>query len=388
MHILTVVPKRRKPPQERKPLTGRNAGQTPGSRLGGRPWPTAVDLFCGCGGVTTALKARRFRVVAAVDHDPIACESYRSNHRNVHLYEKDIAAVDPFEIRRLLGDSGLDLLVVCSPCQPFSQQNRNSTDDDRTRLILSAVDFAKVLVPSLIFFENVPGLTRKRFEPILAELRVGLTQIGYVVGEPQELDAADYGVPQRRLRCVMLARRGTAPPPLPGPTTPAGHRISVREAIGDLPRLASGQADSDDALHFARVHQAIALERLRHIPKNGGSRTALPEQLRLECHRGHRGHPDVYGRMRWEEVAPTLTTGCTDLTRGRFAHPRDDRAITLREAARLQTFPDNYVFSGSAKAIAAQVGNSVPVRLIEELAPALREALAGDGGASREAEGA
>ena len=169
--------------------------------------------------------------------------------------------------------------------------------------------------------------------------------------------------------------------------TPAGHRISVREAIGDLPRLASGQADSDDALHFARKHQPIALERLRHIPKNGGSRTALPDLLRLECHRDHRGHPDVYGRMRWEEVAPTLTTGCTDLTRGRFAHPRDDRAITLREAARLQTFPDNYQFSGSAKAIAAQVGNSVPVRLIEELAPALREALAGAGGASREADG-
>jgi DNA (cytosine-5)-methyltransferase 1 len=195
-----------------------------GCSLGDRAWPTAVDLFCGCGGMTAALKARHFRVVAAVDWDPVACESYRSNHRRVHLYEKDIAAVDPNEIRRMLGERDLDLLVVCSPCQPFSQQNRNSTEDERAELILSAIRFAAILAPSLIFFENVPGLTRKRFAPILRKLRSGLTKLGYVVGEPQELDAADYGVPQRRLRCVMLARRGSAPPPLPEPTTPAGYR--------------------------------------------------------------------------------------------------------------------------------------------------------------------
>ncbi len=341
----------------------------------GRAWPTVVDLFCGCGGVTAALKARHFRVVAAVDRDPVACESFRSNHQRVHLYERDIADVDPSEIRRMLRERDLDLLVVCSPCQPFSQQNRSSSDDERAQLILSAIRFAAVLWPSLIFFENVPGLTRKRFEPILTKLRSGLTQLGYMVGEPQELDAADYGVPQRRLRCVMLARRGAAPPSLPEPTTPAGHRMSVDTAIGDLPPLSSGQADADDSLHFAREHQAIALERLRRIPKNGGSRDALPERLRLECHRDRRGHPDVYGRMRWKDVAPTLTTGCTDVTRGRFAHPRDDRAISLREAARLQTFPDHYRFAGSAKHIAAQIGNSVPIRFIEALAPVLRGAL-------------
>ncbi len=342
------------------------------STSGGRAWPTAVDLFCGCGGLTAALKARHFRVVAAVDCDPVACESYRSNHRSVHLYEQDIADVDPGEIRGMLGGSDLDLLAVCSPCQPFSQQNRSSREDERARLILWAIRFAAMLSPSLIFFENVPGLTRKRFAPILKELRCGLKELGYVVGEPQELDAADYGVPQRRLRCVMLARRGAAPPCLPEPTTPSGHRVSVDAAIGDLPRLASGQADPDDVLHFAREHREIALARLRHIPKNGGSRAALPDRLRLACHRDHRGHPDVYGRMRWKDVAPTLTTGCTDITRGRFAHPRDDRAISLREAARLQTFPDNYRFSGSAKNIATQVGNSVPVRFVEALAPALR----------------
>ncbi|HVT16138.1 MAG TPA: DNA cytosine methyltransferase [Thermoanaerobaculia bacterium] len=346
---------------------------------GGRAWPTAVDLFCGCGGVTAALKARHFRVVAAVDRDPVACASFRSNHRSVKVYERDIADVDPSEIRRILGERDLDLLVVCSPCQPFSQQNRSSPADTRAKLILSSVRFAEVLSPRLVLFENVPGLTRRRFALILTKLRSGLTKLGYVVGEPQELDAADYGVPQRRLRFVMLARQGAAPPPLPEPTTPAGHRIDVISAIGDLPALSSGEADADDPLHFAREHQAIALERLRHIPKNGGSRNVLPERLRLECHRDRRGHPDVYGRMRWQDIAPTLTTGCTDVTRGRFVHPRDDRAISLREAARLQTFPDTYRFAGSAKHIAAQIGNSVPIRFIEALTPVLRRALVAAG---------
>ncbi len=341
-----------------------------------RAWPTAVDLFCGCGGVTAALKERHFRVVAAVDNNALACESYRRNHRRVRLYERDIELVDPSEIRnQCLGGANLDLLVVCSPCQPFSPQNRKSGEDDRSRLILSALRFAEALEPKLIFFENVPGLTRSRFASILTELTSGLQHLGYVVGVPEELDAADYGVPQRRLRCVLLAQRGSPPPPLPAPVTPPGSRITVRTAIEGLPALKSGEKCDGDTLHFARNHREIALKRLALIPRDGGSRDALPEELRLECHREHDGHPDVYGRMRWDDVAPTLTTGCTDVTRGRYGHPRDDRAISLREAARLQTFPDRYRFAGSAKDIATQVGNAVPVRLIEALVPTLRSSL-------------
>ena len=119
----------------------------------------------------------------------------------------------------------------------------------------------------------------------------------------------------------------------------------------------------------------MALERLKYIPRDGGSRDSLPNRLQLACHKGHKGHPDVYGRMTWDAVAPTLTTGCTDLTRGRFGHPRDDRAVTLREAARLQTFPDNYRFLGNSKEIATQIGNAVPIRLIEQLAPTLKSLL-------------
>lgn len=339
-------------------------------------WPTAVDLFAGCGGVTEALKRKHFRIVAAVDNDPIACTTYRKNHPSVRLYENDIRDVSPWSIRnKLLNRRNLDLLVVCAPCQPFSSQGRRDKNDDRVWLIHSAVRFARVLRPKLILFENVPGLASPKFARILNKLRDGLLDIGYHVGAPEMVDAADYAVPQRRQRCILLAKRGKLPPTLPQPITPSDNRITVRQALGELKSLCSGENDENDTLHFARNHQPIALKRLSLISKNGGSRFDLPDDLVLPCHKGHSGHPDVYGRMSWDDVAPTLTTGCTDITKGRYAHPEDDRAITLREAARLQTFRDDYRFEGTPRQIAVQIGNAVPVRLIEELCPTLREGI-------------
>lgn len=342
----------------------------------GNKWPTAVDLYCGCGAVTAGLKRRGFRVVAAVDNDPVACSTYRRNHPRVQLYENDVAEVKPDDILNgPLNGKHVDLLVVCAPCQPFSSQNRKNRADSRATLMLKAIDFAKILRPKLIFFENVPGMKRVNFAPILDRLQTELVHLGYAVTAPAKIDAADYGVPQRRSRCVMMAKRGGTPPNLPSPTTPDGKRVIVADVIHNLPRLATGEGDRNDKLHFARNHSSIALKRLSYIPKDGGSRASLPEDLQLPCHIGHRGHPDVYGRMKWNEIAPTLTTGCTDITKGRFAHPEDDRAISLREAARLQTISDKYSFCGSTSDIARQIGNAVPVRLMEELAPMLRKAI-------------
>jgi len=339
-------------------------------------WPTAVDLFSGCGAVTEALKRRHFRVVAAVDNDPIACRTYRKNHPSVHLYEQDIRSVSPARIRvELLHDQDLDLLIVCAPCQPFSSQGLKDGADKRARLIFSAIRFARVLRPKIILFENVPGLATARFASVLSELRRRLEKIDYTIGNPEMADAADYGVPQRRQRCILIASRAGVPPGLPAPPTPTGKRKVVRGAIADLPRLKAGESDPNDPLHFSRRHLEITLRRLSHIPKDGGSRCSLPKNLVLTCHREHSGHPDVYGRMWWNRVSPTLTTGCTDVTRGRFAHPEDDRAITLREAARLQTFPDSYWFEGNHSEISTQIGNAVPVRLIEEIVPCLRASL-------------
>ncbi|MXX99613.1 MAG: DNA cytosine methyltransferase [Chloroflexi bacterium] len=333
------------------------------------PPKTAVDLFCGCGSVSKGLQLAGFNVQAAVDNDPTACSTYRSNHPDVILFERDIRDICPTEMLRILGGSGVDLLAICAPCQPFSSHGNRDADDDRTRLILESIRFAEILRPKLVFFENVPGIFAPRFERLLGQLAAGLNSIGYVLGRPKKLDAARFGVPQRRVRYFMLARIGRPPPELPDMTM--NDPVSVAEAIGDLNPLESGQSDIADVLHFARNHREIAIRRMRHIPKNGGSRNSLPRRLQLACHRSHRGHPDVYGRMRWEDVAPTLTTGCTDLTRGRFGHPRDDRAITLREAARLQTFPDDYLFRGSAKHVATQIGNAVPVKLVAALGPTL-----------------
>jgi len=279
--------------------------------------------------------------------------------------------VDPNDIlREALDNKQLDVLIVCAPCQPFSSQNRFKGEDSRENLILESVRFVRILKPKIILYENVPGLAGQKFRPVLAELVFELESLGYTC-----INAADFNVPQRRHRCLFLASFGKGTPALPPPVTPIDKRHTVAEALQGLVSLQSGQADDDDPLHFARNHNPIALERLRHIPKNGGGRLSLPLHLELDCHKDKKGYPDVYGRMKWEDVAPTLTTGCTDITRGRFAHPEDDRAITLREAARLQTFPDNYKFDGNSSQIATQIGNAVPMKLVEALAPALRRVL-------------
>ncbi|MEZ5519875.1 MAG: DNA cytosine methyltransferase [Dokdonella sp.] len=346
------------------------------SKKSARRWLTAVDLYSGSGAVTAALKRRHFRVVAAVDSDKIACSTYRLNHPQTRMIERDIRAVDPQDIRDIdLRGYDLDLLVVCAPCQPFSSHNRGRGPDKRSNLILEAGRFARVLQPKLIFFENVPGLAAH--SSLLEKLKRELGN-SYTLGRPSRIDAADFGVPQRRVRCIMLATRGGKPPILPQPTTPHGRRVTVKQAIGHLPSLKAGERDETDALHAARNHQPIALCRLAAVPKDGGSRSALPPELALACHAtmGSSKYPDVYGRMSWNEVAPTLTTGCTDITRGRFAHPRDNRAITAREAALLQTFPIDYQFLGSASEVQVQIGNAVPVKLVEALTPTFRQAIA------------
>ncbi len=333
---------------------------------------TAVDLFCGCGTVTLGLENQGFRVVAAVDNDPVACQTYRENHPHVSLYCQDITGIAPKLImEKDLRGYAPDLLVVCAPCQPFSSQNRKRENDPRAQLVLQTPRFARVLRPRVILFENVPGLASPGTASIVNCLRAELSREGYKLSEPVRVDAANYGVPQRRLRCIMFATTEDRLPELADPLNREGAGPTVEDAIGDLPALACGQSWEWDPLHFARRHRSIALERMKRIPRDGGDRFALPPELELLCHKGHKGHPDVYGRMKWKDVAPTLTTGCTDITRGRFMHPRDDRAISLREAARLQTFPDSYRFSGSPKEIAVQIGNAVPLKLVEAVAEAI-----------------
>ncbi|MCG7972474.1 MAG: DNA cytosine methyltransferase [Candidatus Thiodiazotropha taylori] len=348
-----------------------------GSRSRGRKWPTAVDLYCGSGAVSQALKQTHYRVVAAVDNDPDACKTYGLNHPRVALYEEDIHRVSPTEILKSnLDGKPLDLLVVCAPCQPFSSQNskRGNPKDQRRNLILESVRFAEILKPKAIFFENVAGLTTAKFGSLLTKLGQDLEALGYTLEAPQRVDAASFGVPQRRLRCIMIAHKANHFA-IKDLADIRDQVTTVRDAIGNLPRLSSGEACGKDPLHSARVHSDLTLKRLKLIPRNGGSRFSLPKELELECHKGFKGHPDVYGRMKWDDVAPTLTTGCTDLTRGRYAHPEQDRSITVREAALLQTFPRDYVFVGSSGSLSRQIGNAVPVLMAHKIFKSIRPIL-------------
>lgn len=335
----------------------------------------AIDLFCGCGGVTEGLKQAGFSIVAAVDNDPICCKTYRLNHPEVHLIEKDIRKTSARSLHTVLGGRKLDLLVVCAPCQPFSSLNKSDKPDERIWLILQSIRFVRALKPKVVFFENVPGIARNSL--VLETLQAEFKKMGYALSEPEQVDAADYHVPQRRVRCVIVATKKDVLT-IPKPMTPVGQRITVRETIEKLPQAEKG-INPSDSLHFHRQHSNITIQRLQHISHDGGSRNELPDSLVLPCHKklndaGNAAHYcDVYGRMRWDDVAPTLTTGCTDVTKGRYAHPFYDRAITLREAALLQTFPNRYRFYGNSSQIAQQIGNAVPVNFIKNLLAAYAE---------------
>jgi len=336
--------------------------------------PIALDLFCGSGAVSLGLKQAGFDVVGAVDFDAGACRTYRANHPEVRLLQKDIRLVDPNDFADLVPGE-LDLLVICAPCQPFSSQNRHkSKDDARNNLVEESKKFIERFSPSLVFLENVPGLASTDiFGGFTAWLR---EKAGYDVAEPIRVDAAELGVPQRRTRMILVAARGVS---LAEATKIARtSKRTVGQTIGDLPVPPVGRAAAGaDALHYARKHSPLNIERLRHIPVDGGGRESLPPHLQLACHRNAKksSFSDTYGRMRLGDVAPTLTTGCTDITRGRFAHPVQNRAITLREAARLQSFPDEYIFWGNASQVATQIGNAVPPEMMRTIAQSLKAAL-------------
>lgn len=336
---------------------------------------TLIDLFAGCGGGSLGFTRAGLRAVAAVELDADAAAAYEAN-LGVRPLTKDIRKVSGDE---LLGAAGLKrgectLLFGCPPCQSFTDLRRGARSSRRDRarnsLLREYLRLADDVLARHIAFENVPGMLSPRWRPRFEELLEGLSELGYD-SVWAVLDAADFGVPQRRRRVLVVASRA-AVPVLPavthGDASASDHPswVTVREAIGSLTPLASGEADATDGYHRARRHSALALRRLRAIPE-GGARADLPEDLQLACHKDHSGHYDIYGRMWWDRPAPTLTSGCTNVTRGRFAHPEQDRAITLREAMELQTFPRSAVLRGSLDEMALQVGNAVPPLFAERV---------------------
>ncbi len=334
--------------------------------------PIAIDLFAGCGGLTTGLKQAGFSVIGAVEIEPVAVETYSKNHRNVRVWARDIRAIAPRELLETLKikPGELDLLAGCPPCQGFSKMTErlrrgSRKSDSRNDLVLEFLRFVRAMRPRSLMLENVPGLLH---DPRFRNLTEQLYRLGYAC-HSAVLDAADYGVPQRRNRLILVGGRA-GPVPFGRSTTKA---VTVFDAFKELDRLAK-----DDILHNLPEFRSTKIKNLiRKIPRNGGSRVALGARQQLQCHRKCNGFKDVYGRMAWRNVSPTITCGCVNPSKGRFLHPTKNRAITLREAAVLQSFPLSYYFSlRRGKYFAAQmIGNALPPEFIRRHALAIRRYL-------------
>jgi DNA (cytosine-5)-methyltransferase 1 len=330
--------------------------------------PKAIDLFSGCGGLTLGLKQAGFDVVGAVEIDSLAIETYRMNHPEVHLWEKNICELQVTEVRKRLNirKGELDLLAGCPPCQGFSSMRTlngaRKIYDKRNDLVFEFLRFVKELRPKAVMMENVPGLNNdERIEIFCREIE----EIGYICNR-DVLDAADYGVPQRRKRMILLAGKKKEIQFAPQ----VREKATVKNAIYHL----SAPGQSGDPLHdIGEKRQQRIIELIELIPKDGGSRTDLDESRQLACHRSCNGFKDVYGRMAWNKVAPTITSGCFNPSKGRFLHPDQNRAITLREAAILQSFPQDYYFSlkrGKTNA-ALMIGNALPPLFIRHFGEAI-----------------
>lgn len=325
----------------------------------------AVDLFCGAGGFSHGLLTEGIDTVAGYDTD-LQCK-YPYEYNNLSQFVAgDVTALDPNEVRGWFDGAPFQVLAGCPPCQAFSTytQARKVPDDSRWRLIDSFVRIVTATRPNVVALENVPSVIRQpRFWELVKMLRDG----GYHASA-SVVQCADYGVPQLRKRLILLAsRHGNIN--LKTPIEFGGARQTVRDAIADLPTLSAGEVDPADPMHSAPKLSPLNLARIR-ASKPGGTWRDWPESLRLACHVKSKGrsYPSIYGRMSWLEPSPTITTLAYNLGSGRFGHPEQDRAMTLREAALLQTFPHGYKFVPdgqriNVRAVGRMIGNAVPVVL-------------------------
>ena len=324
-----------------------------------------IDLFCGAGGLTRGLLDAGIRVVRGVDTDATAKETYERNNQGAEFVQADVREISPDQIMHGVDRSDGLLLAGCAPCQPFSRHSSRGTDDERRSLIESVGSLVERTLPDYVLVENVPGFRENN--PYRTAFLETMHDNMYHVDE-QVVDAKDYGVPQTRKRYVLLAsRRG----PISVPNCKVEPK-TVRDAIGGFPKIEAGPNDSPDVdNHVSPGLSERLLKRIRLTPPDGGSRRNTPRDLWTGCHLNHTGHTDTYGRMRWDAPAPTLTCRCISLSNGRFGHPEQHRAISVREAAALQSFGDSYVFCSSMSGNAVHIGNAVPPLMAKALGNAI-----------------
>lgn len=343
-------------------------------RKKGKDTITAIDLFSGAGGLSEGLVQAGFKIAAAVETDDTSIKTYRLNHNETQIVHQDIRKVsgrhllEAARVRR----GELTLLTGCPPCQGFSTlQTRRlgcCDSDPRNELIFEILRLTRSIRPRALVIENVPGLQKNHRFPQFLD---GLSATGYSY-DFAIVDAKDFAVPQRRKRLVLLAFRDIKVPA--NWAEGVGVRQTVRDAIFGLPHAGS----SGDQLHdIPETRSNRILQRIKSTPIDGGSRKDVPKAMSCKCHSRIDGYHDVYGRMSWDLPSPTITSGCTNPSKGRFLHPDQDRAITLREAALLQSFPIDYQFNLSRGKghVALQIGNAFPPQLIRPIAKTIQSAL-------------
>ncbi len=317
----------------------------------------SIDLFSGVGGLTEGMHQADFQTKIAFEIDDIASKAYSLNHPETEVITKDIRNVSIAEIKRKMNGKTIHLLAGCPPCQGFSSIRRLNRSapiaDERNNLILEYVRLVKALKPFTIMMENVPGLIE--YDLFKKAIEIFRNELKYNV-DYKIVNVKDYGVPQSRRRLVLVGSRlGKIKV-----AEPLNERKTVKEAIGDLPK----PHKSEDALHkIFPKHTDKVMKRIQLTPKDGGSWKDLPKEYILECHKGANiGFNDVYGRLRWNSYSTTITGGCLNPSKGRFLHPEQNRNISAREAALLQSFPSKYKFPVNAPVskIALMIGNALP----------------------------
>jgi DNA (cytosine-5)-methyltransferase 1 len=337
-----------------------------------------VDLFCGIGGMTHGFILEGFNVVAGIDIDESCKYGYEKNNNSTFIHQ-DISTIKAADLSKLYGTAKpIRILIGCAPCQPFSGLNPQKRGAEGANTIKKFANLIEEIKPEIISMENVARLADEKKFPVFGLFLRTLRDNGYHYYK-EIVNCWEYGVPQTRRRLVVLASR-LGPIKLIDKTHSKENRVTVRETIYDLPAIEDGQDNAVDPLHRANKLAEINKRRIMATKPNGGDSRNWTEELKLKCHKRKAGKSykhSVYARMRWDEPAPTMTTLCTGIGNGRFGHPKQHRAISVREAARFQTFPDYYEFVPPDTKIiygkiAAFIGNAVPVTLARVIAKSIK----------------
>jgi DNA (cytosine-5)-methyltransferase 1 len=337
-----------------------------------------VDFFCGAGGMTYGLRRAGMRVLAGIDNDSSVRDTYTRNNSPGIFLNEDVTKLTEKKLAKVTSIRRNDDSLVfagCSPCQFWSKIKTDKNKSAKSaHLLMEFLRFVRWFRPGYVIIENVPGLLTNKAS-ILPKFQTELKDLGYLY-EEAVLNAVEYGVPQNRRRYLMIATR------LPWPITlPPGRqdpKLIVRHFLGPkngFPRIPDGHTDSTVRIHTAAALSETNRERIRRTPADGGTRASWrnDRELQLKAYKGKDDiFSDVYGRMYWNRPAPTITTRFISFSNGRFGHPEEDRAISLREGATLQTFPKQYVFHGIGMGdIARQIGNAVPPMLAQAIGKTL-----------------